>query len=43
MTELPALPYSRGSSTRYSNKLYDFSVTISRYSKDVFVNNYFPH
>ena len=32
------LPYSRGRSTRYSDRLYDFSVTIPRCYKDVYVN-----
>ena len=29
-------------STRYSNSLHDFSVTIIRCYKDVYVNNFFP-
>ena len=33
---LVPLPYSRGMSTRYSNSLHDFSVTIPRCYKDVY-------
>ena len=36
------LPYFRGRSTRYSDRLHDFSVTISRCYKDVYVNSFFP-
>ena len=32
----------RGRSTRYSDRLHDFSVTISRCYKDVYVNRFFP-
>ena len=32
-----------GSSARYSDRLHDFSVTIPRYYKDVYVNSFFPH
>ena len=39
---LVPLPYSRGRSTRYSDRLHDFSVTISRCYKDVYVNSFFP-
>ena len=35
---------SRGSSTdSYSDKLHDFSVIISRYYKDGYINSFFPH
>ena len=34
--------YSRGSSTLYSDRLYDFSVTIPRCYKDVYVSSFFP-
>ena len=37
------LPYSWGRSTRYSDRLHDFSVTISRCYRDVYVNSFFPH
>ena len=40
--ELITLPYSRGRSTRYSDRLRDFSVTIPRRYKDVYVNSFFP-
>ena len=36
------VPYSQGSSTRYSDRLHDFSVTILRCYKDVYVNSFFP-
>ena len=36
------LPYSRGRSTRYSDRLLDFSVTIPRCYKDVYVHSFFP-
>ena len=36
------LPYSRGTFTRYSDRLHDFSVTIPRRYKDVYVSNLFP-
>ena len=32
---------SRKVSTRYSDRLHDFSVTIPRYYKDVYVNSFF--
>ena len=41
--QLVPLPFSRGRSTRYSDRLYDFSVTIPRCYKDVYVNSFFPH
>ena len=31
-----------GSSARYSDRLHDFSVTIPRCYKDVYVNSFFP-
>ena len=43
LAELVLLPYSRGRSTRYSDRLHDFSVTIPRCYKDVYVNSFFPH
>ena len=42
LAELVPLPYSRGRSTRYSDRLHDFSVTITRCYKDVYVNSFFP-
>ena len=41
LAELVPLPYSRGRSTRYSDRLHDFSVTIPRCNKDVYVNSFF--
>ena len=34
--------YSRGRYTRYSDRLHDFSVTIARCYKDIYVNSFFP-
>ena len=42
LAQLIPLPFSRGRSTRYSDKLHDFSVTIRRFRKDVYVNSFFP-
>ena len=42
LTQLVSLPFSRGRSTRYSDRLHDFSVTIPRCYKDVYVNSFFP-
>ena len=42
LAQLVPLPFSRGRSTRYSDRLYDFSVTIPRCYKDVYVNSFFP-
>ena len=42
LAQLVPLPYSRGRSTRYSDRFHDFSVTIPRYYKDVYVNSFFP-
>ena len=42
LAQLVPLPFSRGRSTRYSDRLHDFSVTISRCYKDVYVNSFFP-
>ena len=41
MAEPVPLPYSRGRSTCYSDRLHDFSVTIPRRYKDVSVNSLF--
>ena len=40
LAELVPLPYFRGGSTRYSDRLHDFSVTIPRCYKDVYVNSF---
>ena len=42
LAQLVPLRFSRGRSTRYSERLHDFSVTIPRYYKDVYVNSSFP-
>ena len=41
LAHLVPLPFSRGRSTRYSDRLHD-SVTIPRRYKDVYVNSFFP-
>ena len=41
-SELAQPVYSQGKSTRYSDRLHDFSVTISRCYKDVYFNSFFP-
>ena len=43
LAQLVPLPYSRGRSTRCSDRLHDFCVTIPRCYKDVYVNSFFPH
>ena len=42
LAQLVPLPFSRGKSTRYSDRLHDFSVTIPRCYKDIYVNSFFP-
>ena len=42
LAQLVPPPYSRGRSTCYSDRLHDFSVTIPRCYKDVYVNSFFP-
>ena len=42
IAELVPLPYFREESTRYSDRLHDFSVIIPRCYKDVHVNSFFP-
>ena len=42
LAQLFPLPFSRGRSTCYSDKLHDFSVTISRCYKDIYVNSFSP-
>ena len=42
VAQLVQLSYSRGSCTRYSDRMHVFSVTITRCSKDVYVNSFFP-
>ena len=43
LAQLVPFPYSRGRSTRYSDRLLDFCVTIPRYYKHVYINSFFPH
>ena len=43
LAQMVSLPFSRGRSTCDSDRLHDFSVTISRCYKDVYVNSFFPH
>ena len=42
LAQLVPFPLSRGRSTRYSDKLNGFSVTIPRCYKDVYVHSFFP-
>ena len=43
LVQLVPFPYSWGRSTCYSNIFYDFSVTIPRWYKNVYVNSFFHH
>ena len=42
LAQLVPLPYSRGRSTLYSDRLHDFSVNIPRCYKDVYIYSVFP-
>ena len=42
LAKLVPLAYSRGRYIRYSVRLHDFSITIPRCYKDVYVNSFFP-
>ena len=42
LAQLVPLPFSQGSSIRYSDRLHDFSVNIPRCYIDVYVNSFFP-
>ena len=42
LAEVVPLPYTRGRSTLYSDRLHDFFVNIPRCYKDVYVNSFFP-
>ena len=42
LDQLVPIPFTGGKSTRYSDRLYDFSVTIPTYYKNVYVNSSFP-
>ena len=41
LTRLVSFPFSHGRSTHYSDRLLDFSVTIPRCYKDIYVNSSF--
>ena len=43
LAQLVPLPFSWARSTHYSDRLHNFSVTIPRCYKDVYVNSFFPH
>ena len=40
-SQLVPLPFCRGRSTRYSDRLLDFFITIPRCYEDVYVNSFF--
>ena len=42
LAQLVPLPFSRERPTRYSDRLHNFSVTIPKCLKDVYVNSFFP-
>ena len=42
VAQLVSLPFYRVRSTCYSGRLHDFSVTIPRFYKDVYVDSFFP-
>ena len=42
LAQMVPLPFSQGRSTCYSDRLHDFSVTIPKCYKDVYVNSFFP-
>ena len=42
LAQLVLLTYSRGRSICYSDRLHDFSITITRCYKEVYVNSFFP-
>ena len=42
LAEVVPLPYSWRRSTHYFNRLHDFSVTVTRCYKVVYVNSFFP-
>ena len=42
LAQLVPLPFSRERPTRYSDRQHNFSVTIPRCLKDVYVNSFFP-
>ena len=42
LAQLVPLPFSRCRPTRYSDRSHDFSVTIPRCYKDVYIDSFFP-
>ena len=42
LAQLVPLPFSRGRSAHFSDRLHDFSVTIPRCYKDIYLNSFFP-
>ena len=42
LAQLLPLPFSQRRSTRYSDRLHDFSITIPRCYRDVYANSFFP-
>ena len=42
LAQLVPLPFPGRRSTRYSDRLHDFTLTIPRCYKDVYVNSFFP-
>ena len=42
LAQMVPLPFSRGRSAHYSDRLHEFSVTIPRCYKDLYVNSFFP-
>ena len=42
LAQLVPLPFSRGRSTRYFDRLHDYSVTIPTCYKDIYVSSFFP-
>ena len=42
LAQLVPLPFFRGRSTHYSDRLHDFSVTILICYKNVYINSFFP-
>ena len=43
LSVFPLLPYSQGRSTRYFDRLHDFSVTTAICYMDVYVNGFFHY
>ena len=43
LAQLVPLYFSRGTSTRFSDRLHHFSYNIPRCYKDVYVSSFFPH